>query len=297
MLKYWALHYWARTPLMNRARPQFYMARLRLPQFNSRQKGPSEHIPDNLSRMTDLAQYPRPNLAIDLVILTVGAVGSAAGPPSLGVVVQRRGDGTAALPGRLVRERHTVAQTIHELLIDELSYKPRGTDHYEMLGVHDAPQRDDRGWVVSVSHLTSLVPEEVALLHSGTVEVLPIRGDASRPRRLTRGGLAYDHNEMLRAAVLRTRRRYERFPDPLLLIRPPYTLSQLRQVHEAVLWEPLSRDTFNRRMRPYLQPVTDGRGATRLSNTGGRPAQLFEPFRHEECDVEDGLLPWPRPTH
>ncbi|WP_460811462.1 NrtR DNA-binding winged helix domain-containing protein [Nocardioides salsibiostraticola] len=246
--------------------------------------------------MTNLADYPRPHLAIDLVILTVGTPRSADEHPSLGVVVQRRDDGTAVLPGRFVRERHTVTQTVRELMTEKLSYQPRGTTYLEMLGVYDAPHRDERGWVVSVSHLTTLRPEEVDLLSPGTVETLPIRGDASRGRRVTREALAYDHGEMVTTAVRRTRRRYERSPDPLHLIRPPYTLSQLRKVHEAVLGEPLKRDTFNRRMQPYLQPVTDARGEVQLSDTGGRPAQLFQPFRRKDSDPEAGPFPLPRTT-
>ena len=246
--------------------------------------------------MSGLADYPRPHLAVDLVILTVGLRRPSDERLSLGVVVQRRSDNTAVLPGRFVRERHTVDQTVRELLTEKLDYDPSRKIYLEMLGVYDAPQRDERGWVVSVSHLTTLRPDEADRLSAETVEILPIRGDATRGRRVTRESLAYDHDEMVTTAVRRARRRYERSPDPLRLARPPYTLSQLRHVHEAVLGEPLKRDTFNRRMQPYLEPATDTRGDLWLSETGGRPAQMFQPVSRKDRDPEAGPFPLPRTT-
>lgn len=246
--------------------------------------------------MPDLADYPRPNLAVDLVVLTVGFLTPNDEHVSLGVVVQRRTDGTAVLPGRFVRERRTVPQTVRELLTEKLDYQPGSKIHLEMLGVYDAPDRDERGWVVSVSHLTTLRPHEASRLPPGAVEILPIRGDASRGRRVTGESMAYDHDEMVTTAVRRARRRYERSPDPLRLARPPYTLSQLRHVHEAVLGEPLKRDTFNRRMQPYIKAATDTRGDIRVSDTRGRPAQMFEPVSRKDRDPEAGPFPLPRMT-
>ena len=246
--------------------------------------------------MSDLAAYPRPHLAVDLVILSVGIRPPTDERLSLGVVVQRRTDNTPVLPGRFVRERHTVDQTVRELLTEKLDYDPSRRLYLEMLGIYDAPERDERGWVVSVSHLTTLRPEEAELLSPETVEILPIRGDATRGRRVTRESLAYDHDEMVTTAVRRARQRYERSPDPLRLARPPYTLSHLRHVHEAVLGEPLKRDTFNRRMQPYLKPATDSRGDLQMSDTGGRPAQMFQPVSRKDRDPEAGPFPLPRAT-
>lgn len=210
---------------------------------------------------------------MDLVILTLGSRPASLERPTLGVVVLRRADHTAVLPGRFVRERHTVDQTVLELLRKKVGYDPARPIYLEMLGVYDAPQRDERGWVVSVSHLTALLADEADRLPPETVEILPVHGDASRGRR-----------------------RYERSPDPLRLVRPPYTLSELRHVHEAVLGQPLKRDTFNRRMQPYLETVRDSDGDFAVSDTGGRPAQLFEPRSRQDRDPEAGPFPLPRTT-
>lgn len=100
---------------------------------------------------------------------------------------------------------------------------------------------------------------------------------------------------MVTTAVRRARRHYERSPDLLRrLLAPPSTLSQLRHVHEAVLGEPLKRDTFNRRMQPFLTPATDARGGSLVSDTGGRPAQMFRPRSSKDRDPEAGPFPLPR---
>lgn len=244
--------------------------------------------------MSDLGDYPRPHLAVDLVILTTGALRPEDDRASLGVLVQRRADGRAVLPGRFVRERHTVLETVRELLAEKLDFRPRRDVRLEMIDLYDTPERDERGWVVSVGHLTTLLPDDVERLSPDLVEVLPITGNAARGRRVTRESLAHDHDAMVTTAVRRARRRYERSPDPLRLARAPYTLSQLRHVHEAVLGEPLKRDTFNRRMQPFLTAATGPRGDLLVSDTGGRPAQLFRPTTARDRDPEAGPFPLPR---
>ena len=45
-------------------------------------------------------------------------------------------------------------------------------------------------------------------------------------------------------------------PDPDVLLGAPFTLHQLRRVHEAVVGEDMHKDNFNRRMKDALRPVT-----------------------------------------
>ncbi len=243
-----------------------------------------------------LNSYPRPNLAVDLVVLAIPEPADSR-HLELGLVTLRRRDGRAVLPGRFVHERQTIRETVVELMAEKLSLRPRRAPHLQMIDVYDDPSRDERGWVVSVAHVTSLLTEHLARLPQETTEVLPLHGRADRGRRITPEPLAYDHDEMVTTAVRRARRRYERSPDPLGLLRAPYTLSQLRHVHEAVLDEPLKRDTFNRRMVPYLEPSLDSRGEPVLtSETVGRPAQLYRLRRASARDAEAGPFPLPRST-
>lgn len=242
-----------------------------------------------------LSDHPRPHVAVDLVILTI--VEPVERSPELGVVVVRGSDATPALPGRFVRERHTIEQTVGELMTEKLGYQPRRRLHLEMLDVYDAPDRDERAWTMSIAYATAVSPTEAAVMREAGAEVLPLHGSADRGRRVTPERLAFDHDDMVTTAVRRARRRYERTPDPLGLLRPPYTLRELRQVHEAVLDEPLRRDTFNRRMQEHLVLATDRRGEPlHRSETVGRPAQMFTPRLRKDRDPEAGPFPLPRAT-
>lgn len=241
-----------------------------------------------------LSDFPRPHLAVDLVILTLDPSRLESERVGLRVIVQRGSDGLAVLPGRFVRQRHTVLDTVGEILNEKLEFRPRKEVRLEMVGVYDAPDRDPRGWTISVSHTTTLRTDESARLSPDLTEFLPVRGSAARRKVVTPESLAYDHDDMVTTAVRRARRRYERSPDPLRLLRAPYTLSQLRHAHEAVLDEPLKRDTFNRRMQPFLTPATNTRGESMVSDTGGRPAQMFRPLTSKDRDPEAGPFPLPR---
>jgi 8-oxo-dGTP diphosphatase len=82
--------------------------------------------------------------------------------------------------------------------------------------------------------------------------------------------LPFDHDGIVDLAVRDLRERYARAPDPAHLAREPFTLRDLRRTHEAVMGEPLQKDTFRRQMEPSLQDTG------RLSDgMVGRPARLF----------------------
>ena len=96
-----------------------------------------------------LSDYPRPNVAVDIAVLTVL-------DGSLCVVIQRNPDSAgAALPGRFVRERRTVDETVREVLELKLGLSP---DHVRphLLAVFSDPDRDPRGWTISIAHAVAL---------------------------------------------------------------------------------------------------------------------------------------------
>ena len=83
-------------------------------------------------------------------------------------------------------------------------------------------------------------------------------------------GLHYGHADMVRLAVEKLRRDYLETPDPAALLREPFTLKDLRDLHEAVVGAPLMRDTFRRLMEPQLT----GTGGM-SDGTRGRPSRLW----------------------
>lgn len=239
-----------------------------------------------MQQREDLTVYPRPNVAVDLALLTVLPAPRPGMSPTLGVLVQERTvpPWGRALPGRFLRERQTVRQGVADLLRLELAVPPFGVEP-ELVRIFDDPDRDDRAWTMSLAHA---VTQPFATVTHPRGEFVPVGLDGDL---LTEETLLFDHHLIVREAVAALRRRYERRPDPDRLLGPDFTLGELRSVHEAVLGEPLLRDTFNRRMREHLKlhPST----GTRIA--GGRPATVYQrAIDRDLTDSERRRLQLPR---
>jgi 8-oxo-dGTP diphosphatase len=206
-----------------------------------------------------LADYPRPSVAVDAALLTVMPDGDCLS------VLQVRRDGAAdadpagwGLPGTFLHGG--------EVLIDAVQRCLRGKAGVEgtrprQLHVFDKPDRDDRGWVLSVAHMDVVRPERL----DGRIEAQTRIVPADNP-----GILPYDHTEIIQRAVATVRASYELAPDPERLLPGPFTILELRVLHEAVVGRKFQRDTFRRLMEPQLT------GTGRMTSGGrGRPAELF----------------------
>jgi 8-oxo-dGTP diphosphatase len=75
---------------------------------------------------------------------------------------------------------------------------------------------------------------------------------------------------MVAKAVEWLRGAYADAPDPGALLQEPFTLKELRDLHEVVAGTALMRDTFRRFMEPQLA------GTGQMSDgTRGRPSRLW----------------------
>jgi ADP-ribose pyrophosphatase YjhB (NUDIX family) len=217
-----------------------------------------------MQQREDLTGYPRPNVAVDLALLTVLPAPVRGMSSTLAVLVQDRAvpPWGRALPGRFLRERQTVRDGVTDLLRLELALPPFGVEP-ELVRIFDNPDRDDRAWTMSLAHA---VTQPLATVADARGHFVPVGLDGDL---VTGETLLFDHHLIVREAAAGLRERYERRPDPDHLLGRDFTLGELRSVHEAVLGEPLLRDTFNRRMREQLHPTTD----TRIA--GGRPSTVY----------------------
>ncbi|MFF5323119.1 NUDIX hydrolase [Janibacter hoylei] len=221
-----------------------------------------------------LDSYPRPGVTVDLAILTVTDPGTD--DAALRVLVQERTDPDGrVLPGRFLRERHTIDETVREVFEHKVGVRPTEVTPPRLLRLFDAPDRDDRTWAISVAYSVSMPELE---LTGAKGELLPVDEAAATTGR----DMLWDHDEIVSAAVESLRERYEfRFrndsppPDPDGFLPQPFTLHQLRKVHEAVIGEELHKDNFARRMKPQLTPVTRGGEVVRSAAQRGRPATLY----------------------
>jgi ADP-ribose pyrophosphatase YjhB (NUDIX family) len=211
-----------------------------------------------------LADYPRPSVAVDTALMTVTpwADGESA---QLGILLVRRpprSDGARsgwALPGTFLHEGETLADAVRRSLDEKAGVTGREP---QQLHVFDDPQRDDRGWVLSVAHLDVLAFAKLeALRDPANTRVVPV------PTRLR---LPYDHLAIIELAIGRLRAEYRAHPDPRGLLRDSFTIADLRAVHESVAGCSLQKDTFRRLMIDELESLPAAAEGRR-----GRPAQLF----------------------
>ncbi|MCX6434049.1 MAG: NUDIX domain-containing protein [Actinobacteria bacterium] len=224
----------------------------------------------------ELAQFPRPSIAVDVAVLTVTDQGE------LGVLLHRRtGDkaGTWALPGRFLRERERLADAVERTLDEKCDLPSLALDDRtpRQLHVFDDPDRDDRGWVLSVAHLLVLPIEhlEPVVATHPDLTIAPIRDDrAALPGKQRQ--LPYGQDEIVARAHDELRRAYRETPDPeRFLDSEEFTLSELGTVHFAILGnDHWAVDTFRRKMSRQLHDTEkQSRGVT------GRPAAIYRRMR------------------
>lgn len=212
-----------------------------------------------------LSEYPHPSVAVDVALLTVVWMERRG---TLSVLLHKPEAGFAAdqwcLPGVMVQMEELLSDAAVRALRDKggvTGAAPR------QLKAFDAPDRDERGRVLSVAHV-DVVPE-VRLAESECRVLAPISGDRAQPPGRQRR-LPYDHDLIVSDAVAWARSAYGRRADPFRLLGQEFTLSDLQEVHEAVAGVAFVKDTFRRAFSGYLVPTGGER-----TGAVGRPAALY----------------------
>lgn len=198
-----------------------------------------------------------PIVTVDVVILTLGDGG-------LRVLLTERDkppfENALALPGGYVRtdEDGTAEDAAHRVLLTKA--RARGV-HIEQLMTFSGPDRDPRGYSVSVAYL-ALMP------HSRLPEsalTVPVEEAV---------GLAFDHDRIVAEGVERLRRKAVYSTAPAALLDQPFTIPDLHAAYEAVLGSRIDAASFRRKMISLsaLEESDEKRPGGRGK---GRSAQLF----------------------
>jgi len=176
--------------LVNALRAPLYLKRADSPLVSS----VDIDVKSNLE--SDLAKFPRPSVAADVAVLSVVEIDLSHRLVALAV---RRGSGHAsgtwALPGRMLREYETLDKTAHDAVRIKLGI---GKIKIEQLRVFDEPDRDPRGWVLSVAHIAT-VPTRVAhdaLTREDVAAIFIDADDFSLPHNQTE--LPYEQQRILK---------------------------------------------------------------------------------------------------
>lgn len=227
--------------------------------------------------MADPAQprpedYPRPAVAVDLVIFTVIDT-------DLKLLLIRRGqgpfEGAWALPGGFVRagdavedQGESVEEAAHRELYEETGL-PAGSAWLEQLYTFGAPYRDPRMRVISVAWYALIRPDLAPLITAGT--------DAREAQWWSLAqlpDLAFDHDKMVSVALTRVQGKLDYAPIAFELVPPTFTISELREVFEAIKGSTYDRGNFRRRFNRMLQDGTIV-PAPGKRQTASRPARVY----------------------
>jgi 8-oxo-dGTP diphosphatase len=188
--------------------------------------------------------FARPFTTVDVVIFTVRE-------DALQVLLVKRPTaddepypGAWALPGGFVDvglDADLVACALRKLQEKTNVQSP----YLEQLGSWGSATRDPRGWSATHAYF-ALIPGDGVALNKGAnaadVAWFEVDGLLKKPR------LAFDHADILLAAVERLRSKVEYTSLPAFLLPEPFTLPQLQRMYEIVLDRPVDKSGFRTRM-------------------------------------------------
>jgi 8-oxo-dGTP diphosphatase len=204
--------------------------------------------------------YPHPAVTVDILIFTIH-------DNDLKVLLVRRAlepfEGQWALPGGFVGMGESLRRAAWRELKEETGVHAA---FLEQLGAFGHPDRDPRERVITVAYY-ALVPFARLEIRAAS--------DAKEARLFSMRELpklAFDHSRILRRGRERLQDKVEDPVIPLQLVPETFTLSELQQVHELILGEPLDKRNFRKKVQglELIEPTGEQK------RTGPhRPAGLY----------------------
>jgi ADP-ribose pyrophosphatase YjhB (NUDIX family) len=212
-------------------------------------------------------RFERPLTGVDLVIFTIR-------DERLQVLLAQRADRPGepyphawALPGGFIDVDQD--ESLEACARRKLAEKTGVASPYlEQLGSWGSRDRDPRGW--STTHVYfALIPAEGTEPRAGGYATdarwHPVADHGVAER------LAFDHAEILAAALERLRNKVEYTSLPAFLLPDEFTMSELHQAYQVVLGRPVNRSAFRTRVIDAGLIVE----LPRQRSGPNRPAQLY----------------------
>ncbi len=225
----------------------------------------------------DASAFERPSVTVDVVLII------AARNALWTLLVERREHpcrGCWALPGGFVGLEESLGAAADRVLSAKA-----GLDglFLEQLYTFGRPDRDPRTRVITVAYYALVAGERlVGEDRQWNVElariVVPWEGETGGAVAVTGAKgepleLAFDHAEILGAAVKRLRGKLDYSQVAFQLLPEKFTLRQLQAVHETVLGRSLNKDSFRRRLMASGSLEATGEKERQV---GYRPAALYK---------------------
>jgi 8-oxo-dGTP diphosphatase len=147
-----------------------------------------------------------------------------------------------ALPGGFVDvdKDDSLEACARRKLLDKTGVR---SPYLEQLGSWGGKARDPRGWSATHAYFALLPADAVKLVQDEAKPAKwhPVNELSPRKR------LAFDHGDILQAALERLRNKVEYTSLPAFLLPEPFTLPQLQKMYEVVLGRPIDKSGFRTR--------------------------------------------------
>lgn len=212
------------------------------------------------------AKFPQPLTTVDLAIFTVRDW-------QLQVLLVRRPESPAepfpglwALPGGFVDiERDRDLESCARRKLREKTGV--ASPYLEQLGSWGSNHRDPRGWSATHVYFALIADPGDPLPEGHSVDAawFPVSGNGVATK------LAFDHRDLLAAALTRLRNKVEYTSLPAHLLPKEFTLTELQKTFETVLDRAVEKSAFRTRIlsADFIEPVP------RMREGQNRPAQLY----------------------
>jgi 8-oxo-dGTP diphosphatase len=135
--------------------------------------------------------------------------------------------------------------------------------YLEQLETFSGKFRDHRGWSISVAYF-ALVPAQLIDETSESIRWVP--ADQLEP-------LPFDHNDIVRAALVRIRSKSSYSSLPVFLCGDVFTIPELHKVYELVKGSPINMVSFRRKMDEL--DMLEAVETVRTKGMSGKPPTLY----------------------
>lgn len=184
--------------------------------------------------------------------------------------------GMWAVPGGLLEDGERTEGAARRILKGQTGV----ADAYlEQLGTFDDPLRDPRARVVSVAYYALIPSKGITLKTNEKYSDVRWQSVSKLPK------LAYDHKEVIRAALARLRAKIEYTNVAWSLLPRSFPLRKLRDLYEVILDRQIDKRNFLKKIRALdlVEPI-----GTQEEGGAHRPAELYR-FTSRKLEIVDIL--------